>query len=101
MVAVGVVATMAAAVAIDLLCARLVGGEPVSSAPVIRAVRQRIAVLRRCASSFAWPGRTASARSVGWRPGQADSPRYRVRIRRVLEEAGGVYVARDDRVDPS
>jgi ubiquinone biosynthesis protein len=98
MVAVGVVATMAAAVAIDLLSrpGSLARGERaglVVAPRPIRAVRQRIAVLRRYRELV----RLARRNGFGPLPsagGRAERTAQGtgVRIRRVLEEAGGVYV---------
>jgi ubiquinone biosynthesis protein len=98
MLAVGVVATMAAAVAIDLLSrpGSLARGERaglvVAPRPV-RAVRQRISVLRR------YRELVRLVRQAGFGPlpsagGRAErtAKGTGVRIRRVLEEAGGVYV---------
>ena len=98
MLVVGVVATMAAAVAIDLLSrpGSLARGERagliVAPRPV-RAVRQRISVLRR------YRELVRLVRQAGFGPMPSAGGRAErtakgtgVRIRRVLEEAGGVYV---------
>jgi ubiquinone biosynthesis protein len=98
MLAAGVVATMAAAVAIDLLSrpGSLATGERaglVVAPRPLRAVRQRISVLRR------YRELVRLARQAGFGPlpsagGRAErlSQGTGVRIRRMLEEAGGVYV---------
>ena len=98
MLAIGVPATMAAAVAIDLLArpGSLAIGERaglVVAPRPLRAVRQRIAVLRR------YRELVRLARQEGFGPlpsagGRAERTARGtgVRLRRVLEEAGGVYV---------
>ena len=98
MVAVGVAATMAAAVTIDLLSrpGSLAMGERaglvVAPRPV-RAVRKRISVLRR------YRELVRLARGAGFGPllpagsrAERSAHDTGVRLRRVLEEAGGVYV---------
>jgi ubiquinone biosynthesis protein len=98
MLAVGVVATMAVAVAIDLLSrpGSLARGERaglVVAPRPLRAIRQRISVLRR------YRELVRLARQAGFGPlpsagGRAERTTHvtGARIRRVLEEAGGVYV---------
>jgi ubiquinone biosynthesis protein len=98
MIGVGVAATMAAAVGIDLLSrpGSLARGERaglVVAPRPIRAVRQRISVLRRYRELVrlarrAGFGPLPSAGGKAERSAQATG----VRLRRVLEEAGGVYV---------
>ena len=98
MLAVGIAATMAAAVAIDLLSrpGSLARGERaglVVAPRPLRAVRQRISVLLRYRELVrlvrrAGFGPMPSAGGRAERSAQVTG----VRIRRVLEEAGGVYV---------
>ncbi len=98
MTGIGVTATMAAAVAIDLLSrpGSLARGDRaglVIAPRPIRAVRQRISVLRRYRELVhlvrdAGFGPMPSAGGRAERSAKATG----VRIRRVLEEAGGVYV---------
>jgi len=95
--AIGIPATMAAAVALDLLArpGSLAVGERaglVTAPRPLRTVQQRIAVLRR------YRELVRLARREGFGPfslsgGTTDSSdAVGVRLRRVLEEAGGVYI---------
>ena len=96
LVAIGIPATMTAAVALDLLArpGSLAIGERaglvVAPRPV-RAVRRRISVLRRYRELVRLARREGFGRSCD-AAASSDHDSQAVRLRRVLEEAGGVYV---------
>ena len=98
MLAIGMPATMAAAVALRPAGpARLAGDRrarrPRRRAPAVRAVRQRSPCSAATASWCAWRGARASARCSPAAGRAERSPRRQaVRLRRVLEAAGGVYI---------
>ena len=95
LLAIGIPATMAAAVALDLLArpGSLALGEQaglVTTPRPLRALRERIAVLLR----YSELARLARREGFGPFSGRADASLdpLGVRLRRVLEEAGGVYI---------
>ena len=96
LVAIGIPATMTAAVALDLLArpGSLAIGERaglVVAPRPLRAVRRRIDVFRRY-RELVRLARTGGLRAGAGRADQAGLDSQAVRLRRVLEAAGGVYV---------